>query len=276
MLHNCRYILLSFIVLLPLLGACQSKQAQNAAANGQQTTQPAPRTKEYPWMTVSRWYEMHSQDVAIASSEQVELLFIGDSITESWDWGEGRDEVYQAYFGQYDAANFGIGGDETQNLLWRLQHNLDGKLDPAVVVVMIGVNNFLQAQFSPPAVAAGVQKVIEQTQTNYPSAKLLLLGILPFHQRADSPSRAMVDSTNERIATFADNERVFYVNVNEQFLDEQGNIPKALMDDYIHPTAAGLEVIAQAVAPKIQPWIAEHRERISKNGEPSTEVQATP
>lgn len=273
MLHHCRYTLILLIVLLPVLGACQSEQAQNATAHEQQTTQPAPRTKEYPWMSVSRWYEMHSQDVAIANTEQVELLFIGDSITESWDWGEGRDEVYQAYFGEYDAANFGIGGDETQNLLWRLQHNLDGKLEPAAVVAMIGVNNFLQAQFSPPAVAAGVKKVIEQTQINYPTAKILLLGILPFDEKADSPNRAKVNATNERIATFADNERVFYVNVNKQFLDEQGNIPKALMHDYIHPTAAGLEIIAHAVAPKIQPWIAEHRTRTSKKEQHSTKLQ---
>lgn len=234
------------------LAGCQTVSERDTYP---EATQAEPRTKEFPWMSVSRWYEMHSEDVAIAATEEVELLFIGDSITESWDWGDGRDEVYRRYFADYQAANFAIGGDMTQNLLWRLQHNLKGQLNPEVVVLMIGVNNFLHEQHSPEAVAAGIDAVLEQTRQNYAQAKILLIGILPFHQNADNPSRRTVTRANELIAGFADNERVFFTNVNDEFLNDQGEIPQPLMDDFIHPSAAGLEIIARRIAPIVKPWL---------------------
>lgn len=252
------------LLLLPLLisvSGCQTAASLYTATFGHlssdraEATTPAPRTKEFPWMSVSRWYEMHAEDVDVANTQSPEVLFLGDSITESWAWGEGRDEVYQRYFSDYSAANFAIGGDQTQNLLWRLQHNIDGELSPSAVVLMIGVNNFLHSQHSAHAVAAGVEAVLEQTQQNYPNANILLVGILPFHQHGTDSSRQLVTEANASIAELADQQRVFYTDVNHLFLDQQGNIPQRLMDDFIHPSAAGLEIIAENVEPLIQPWV---------------------
>ncbi|MCH5375231.1 MAG: cellulase family glycosylhydrolase, partial [Planctomycetes bacterium] len=89
---------------------------------------PSPRVTEYPWMSISTWRDMHAEDVAIADSVDVSLLFLGDSITEGWP-----DSVWDAHFGAYRAANFGIGGDKTQNVLWRLQNGAVGQLNPDVV-----------------------------------------------------------------------------------------------------------------------------------------------
>ena len=255
-----------FFCLLGLaaaLIACQTTPAKPAPNQPAQilpaAIKPVPRTKEFSWMSVSRWYQMHAEDVAAAQKKGVELLFVGDSITESWGWGEGRSDVYQQYFGDFKAANFAVGGDMTQNLLWRLQHNTKGQLQPAAIVMMIGVNNFLHEQHTPEDVISGIKANLAQLQHNYPNAKILLIGVLPFFKNADNPSRQQVIQVNHAVAQLADNAGIFHVNVNASFLDANGEIPATLMADYIHPTAAGLEIIAKSVAPIITSWIHQAR-----------------
>ena len=257
------FCLLSLCGLIMCLAACQPTPNKplttQILSTAPVSVTPIPRTKEFPWMSVAQWYQKHTDDIAAAQNTDVELVFVGDSITESWDWGEGRDAVYQQYFGDVKAVNFAIGGDMTQNLLWRLQHNIQGQLQPAAVVMMIGVNNFLHEKQSPDDVILGIKANLAQLQKNYPHAKILLIDVLPFYQNANSPSRQQVITVNHGIAALANDKDIFHINVNDHFLDTNGEIPKALMDDYIHPTAAGLEIIAKAVVPKIQNWIEQAR-----------------
>lgn len=258
------FLLLGLCGLIISITACQSTTNTLAPKHAQQAAPvaitPIPRTKEFPWMSVAQWYQKHTDDITAAQNNNVELVFVGDSITESWGWGEGRDAVYQQYFADFNAVNFAIGGDMTQNLLWRLQHNTKGQLQPAAVVMMIGVNNFLHEQQAPDDVVLGIKANLVQLQKNYPHAKILLIDVLPFYQKADNPSRQQVVAVNRGIAALADDRQIFHINVNDHFLDTNGEIPKALMDDYIHPTATGLEIIAKAVVPKIKPWIEQARQ----------------
>ena len=79
-------------------------------------TNPTPRTKEFSWMSIDTWNKMYAEDIAVADQGGVDLLFVGDSITAGWN----RD-IWQRNFAQYHPANFGIGGDHTGNVLWRLK-----------------------------------------------------------------------------------------------------------------------------------------------------------
>src|SRR5207253_2072256 len=80
-------------------------------------TNPTPRTIEYSWMSVDTWSKMFAEDIAVAEQGNVDLLFVGDSITAGWN-----ADIWQKNFSQYKPANFGIGGDHTGNLLWRLKY----------------------------------------------------------------------------------------------------------------------------------------------------------
>ncbi|MDO6717789.1 GDSL-type esterase/lipase family protein [Psychrosphaera sp. 1_MG-2023] len=251
--------------LLPLLGffavCCFNLFAHDVAmsigktpsqANKYRSINAVPRLIDHSWMTLSTWYQRHSEHLQLARESSPDILFLGDSITESWNWGEGRQEVYQQYFSQYKAANFAIGGDMTQNLLWRLQHGLKGNLSPKVAVIMIGTNNFLHQHQSPEEVAIGVKHVISQVQIMYPDIKVLTLGILPLFQNADNNSRLYVAQTNKLINNFADDMSVTFLDFSSKFLDKNGDIPQALMADFIHPTAQGLHIVAKHVAPAIK------------------------
>lgn len=216
---------------------------------------PTPRNVEFDWMSIAQWYHQFAEQVAVAHNADAELLFLGDSITNSWTWNDGHDAVFKEFFGQYNSANFGIGGDQTQNLLWRLQNGLDGELDPAVVVILIGVNNFGHSNQSAQAVFAGIKAVVEQAHINYPNAKILLNGIFPYDEYHASPNRLRVKETNALAAQLGDEKTVFFRDFGAIYLNQQGDIPKELMTDFLHPTAKGLRLFAEQISPLIKNWI---------------------
>jgi lysophospholipase L1-like esterase len=210
-------------------------------------TTPAPRTIEYSWMSVETWNKMQAEDVAIAEKGGVNLLFVGDSITAGWN-----GDIWQKNFSQYHPANFGIGGDHTGNLLWRLQHGDKGKLKPKVVVLLIGVNNFGHLNETPQQVFEGIKAVVTTLRKNYPKAKILVNGVFPFEESATSPKRAMVKEVNEMVAKLDDNKHVFVKDYGALFLQPDGNISKDVMGDFLHPTAKGYQIWVDAMLPEIQ------------------------
>ncbi|MGL6159822.1 GDSL-type esterase/lipase family protein [Microbulbifer sp.] len=210
------------------------------------STQPVPRTKQFPWMSLSTWYQKHSDDVRVAEQGRARVIFLGDSITDMWDHAQS---VWDREFAPFRAANFGIGGDLTQNLLWRLDHGAIDKLNPDVVVILIGVNNFLHNDASARDTFAGVQAVVGRALQGYPKAHIVLHGIFPYGEMPDTPERARVDATNQLIETLADNPRVDYYDFGPVFLQDDGRISKSIMADYLHPTERGYELWAEQLSP---------------------------
>src|SRR5437667_10681034 len=131
--------------------------------------------------------ERHKKFVEIAKRGGVDVLFLGDSITDAWG-GEGRGKaagtkIFEEEFVPLKAANFGIGGDRTQHVLWRLQTGeLDG-IQPKVVMLMIGTNNSNTnaktkvEDNTAEEIAAGVTAIVKEIHKRSPQTKVLLLRI---------------------------------------------------------------------------------------------------
>jgi lysophospholipase L1-like esterase len=209
-------------------------------------TIPSKRTIEFSWMSVAAWDKMHAEDTIVAQYDTVDLLFVGDSITAGWDWN-----IWQQNFVPLKAANFGIGGDHTANLLWRLQHGAIGNIQPKLIVLLIGVNNFGHLNETPEQVAEGVAKVVNQLQLAWPNSKILLNAVFPFEQPADSPKRKLVKQLNKLIAKLGDNKNVFFKDYSLLMLQKDGSISPEIMADFLHPTAKGYQVWAEAMTPDI-------------------------
>ncbi len=207
---------------------------------------PSKRTIEFSWMSVSAWDKMHAEDTIVAQYDTVDLLFAGDSITAGWDWN-----IWQQNFAPLKAANFGIGGDHTGNLLWRLQHGAIGNIQPKLIVLLIGVNNFGHLNESPEQVAAGVTKVVNQLQLAWPNSKILLNAVFPFEQAVNSPKRKQVQALNKLIAKLGDNKKVFFKDYSKLMLQKDGSISPDIMADFLHPTTKGYQVWADAMTPDI-------------------------
>jgi len=213
-------------------------------------TTPTKRTVEYSWMSVAAWDKMHAEDALVAQYDQVDVLFVGDSITAGWDW-----PIWEKNFKPLKAANFGIGGDNTGNVLWRLQHGAIGNIQPKLIVLLIGVNNIGGMQESPEQAAAGVTKVVQQLQLAWPNSKILLNAVFPFDQVPSSDNRSKVNKLNKIIASLGDNKTTFFKDYGPLLLQKDGSISPDIMNDFLHPTAKGYQVWADAMTPDIQALI---------------------
>ena len=182
----------------------------------------------------------------------VGLLFIGDSITDFWP---GRAKDTWAKFAAYQPADFGISGERTENTLWHINNGVLDGIDPKAVVIMIGTNNIGHFTTEEPAwAAAGVKKVVETVRSKLPKAKILLLGVFPRDVKA-SPMRAKVDAINDIIKTYADGTQVQYLDIGPNFLDADGELPKDVMPDKLHPTAKGYQIWYDAMWPTLEPLL---------------------
>jgi len=99
----------------------------------------------HPWEPAARdatWLATHETllNMTHEHKNDIKVVFLGDSITHGWA-GNGK-AVWNLHYAPRGAYNYGIGGDTTQNVLWRIQnHEFDG-INPKVVVLKIGKKNY--------------------------------------------------------------------------------------------------------------------------------------
>jgi lysophospholipase L1-like esterase len=175
--------------------------------------------------------------------DPVGILFLGDSITAGW--GKAKP-VWDERYAPHQAANFGISGDRTQHVLWRIAN---GELDtprPKVLVLMIGTNNI---GYPTEDIIKGDRKIVEEIHRKLPATKLLLLGIFPRGAEAGNPLRAKIKTVNEALAKLDDGKLTRYLDIGPKFLDADSNLPKDIMPDALHPSAAGYKIWADAMQP---------------------------
>jgi lysophospholipase L1-like esterase len=241
-----------FVISMLLAVSCVPVLAADVPAaakmdGGACSLTPAPRQKDYPWMSIARWRQFYDEDVAVADKGGVDLLFVGDSITELWN-----EQIFQRSFGAWRTANFGVGGDHTGNLLWRLQNGHAEKLRPKAVVLTIGVNNFGFCDATPEQAYEGVKAVVELLRKIYPDARILLNAVLPYGQYTSSPQRVKVVELNRKVAGLNDGQHVFYQDYGLFFLQPSGDMSAEVMPDFLHPSAKGYQIWADALLPAIR------------------------
>lgn len=189
----------------------------------------------------------HNAYVEIAKKGDIDVLFMGDSITDFWRNTTGNfagKPVFDKYYGEMKAANFGIAGDTTQGVLYRLQNGEGQGFSPKAIMLMIGTNN--TGGNSAPEIAEGIGAVILEMRKDFPDAKILLLGIFP-RSTPNNPVRSTISEINKSISKLHDGKNVFYLDIGGKFLDAEGNIPNDVMSDGLHPSAKGYEIWAEAV-----------------------------
>ena len=190
----------------------------------------------------------HEKFVAIAKEGKTDLVFLGDSITAGWG---GKKEIWDKAFGMYRPANFGIGGDRTQHVLWRITNGeLDG-IKPKVVVLMIGTNN--SGGDDAPGIAKGVTAIVKAIHAKSPSTKVLLLAIFPRGNKPDGAFGAgqeKLKQVNATLAKLHDGKSVHYLDIGEKFLTD-GVLKAEIMPDFLHLSKAGYQIWADSITPKL-------------------------
>ena len=189
----------------------------------------------------------HERFVKIASEGKAQLLFLGDSITAGWG-GNGK-AIWAQAFGQWEPANFGIGGDRTQHVLWRIQNGELNGLKPKAAVLMIGTNNV--GGDSAAGIATGITKIVETIRKKTPETKILLLAVFPRGEKPN-PGREKLKQVNQIIAKLDDGKSVFFLDIGDKFMSPDGLMTAEITPDFLHLSAAGYQIWADAITPKLQ------------------------
>jgi beta-glucosidase len=197
------------------------------------------------------WLKIHEGLVKTvqANPGPVDVLLVGDSITIQW----GASWAKQ--FPDRKAVNIGIGGDKTQNVLWRLDHGGVDGLQPKTIVLMIGNNNmFFTPETGVAAAAKGVEACARNLREKFPDAELIVAKILPCHA---PKSRFYEDIllTNAEIdkLNLGADPKIRVLDLTADFLNPDGTIKNALYTpDNIHLSPEGYAAYAARLKPLLE------------------------
>ncbi|HUR56497.1 MAG TPA: platelet-activating factor acetylhydrolase IB subunit [Opitutaceae bacterium] len=247
---------LSLLLALSLAG-CTAVTHAPVAAVDPALLDPAQNSAIKPEPRDAGWLKRHEGFVEIAKQGGVDVLFLGDSITDFWrrdnNPNQGGKKIWDREFAPWKAANFGISADRTQHVIWRLQNGeLDG-IKPKVVVLMIGTNNTgferdnVTRRNTPAQTIEGVKAVVSTLRAKLPATKILLLAIFPRGEKPDHPQRAEIAEINRALARLDDGRSIRYLDIGGKFLAADGTLPKDIMPDFLHPGEKGYEIWAAAM-----------------------------
>jgi beta-glucosidase len=89
--------------------------------------------------------------------------------------------------------------------------------------------------------------IIEEIRRRLPKSQILVLGIFPAGEHPDGPQRQTALQANRLIQNHADGKKVHYLDLGDTFTKEDGTISEEIMPDFLHLSAAGYRLWAEAM-----------------------------
>lgn len=233
-------------------------QASSRASLSNIAEVPISRLAE-PW-----WRHRFEEKQAELRHDPVNLIWLGDSITQDWErdgpqpWSRFAP-VWQRFYGDRHAVNLGFKGDSTCHVLWRLLHGeLDG-LSPRGLILLIGANNFGHIHTDAAETEVGIEAILDEIHRKLPQSHILLLGVLPSIR-----SHWVTENTGRLNANLHQNIEigrpyVTYQDIGRLMIRNDRVDPNAFLDPRLTPPDPPLHPTAQtqaAIAATIEPEVA--------------------
>ena len=206
------------------------------------------------------WNQLENINKVAQDNQDLELVFFGDSITQSWTGPhkrvaeKGGNRAIDKFFAdKWKTASFGISGDRTEHLLYRLANgNFEG-LNPKAVVLMIGVNNLLTARHNADQITGGIEALVEELTAKLPNSEIILLGPFPSGQNPDEARRVSIAKIQQDIASLGEKDHVTYLDLAPAFTNDDGTLKgDAYSGDKIHLQGKGYDIWAEALMPTLE------------------------
>ncbi|SFV00480.1 GDSL-type esterase/lipase family protein [Pseudoduganella namucuonensis] len=186
----------------------------------------------------AKWKPVHEAIIErMRLMPDADLVFVGDSITAHFS-DEGRFERLPGLAGR-KALNLGVPGDQTENVLWRLDRLDLASLQPREAVLLIGTNN-LRGDDTACDILAGIAAIVDRMRAAWPKARIVVLGILPRGEGMRFAAERRRD-VNDGLRELAAGRGFVFVDTTEAFLCGGGNACGYFQDDLLHLQPAGYE-----------------------------------
>ncbi|MBL8754282.1 MAG: GDSL family lipase [Planctomycetes bacterium] len=182
------------------------------------------------------------------TASPTDVVFVGDSITQGWE-GNGK-EAWERTFTGFSTLNLGVSGDRTEHVLWRLQEAPLDRLQPKVVVLLIGTNNLGHGTSNAEQTLDGVLAVVRMLRAQAPQATLLVCETFPRGERIN-PMRGDILQVNQALRGQLD-AKSKALPIGDRWVRKDGTIDKASMPDFLHLSAAAYQQWAEALLPEIR------------------------
>ncbi|RUL83306.1 GDSL-type esterase/lipase family protein [Tautonia sociabilis] len=220
----------------------------------------------------SDWVVDHSRYVSRAMSGPAPVLFLGDSITRGWlgpalDGNDRRlNRLWLGRFASRRAANFGMDGDHVEHLLWRIRHGELPRIEPELIVLLIGTNNI--GLDPPQEIAKGVVAVVDEIRRRCPGSLILVMGLLPRGTTLGHGQPPISLAPDPRIAAInrlleplADRPGVAFLDIGDRFIGPDGLLNRRLQPDLLHLSSEGYALWADALEPMVRLLVGPPPER---------------
>ena len=195
------------------------------------------------------WYEKHEKLVAIAAGSLSSVLLIGDPLVN----GLARyHRVWSKYFKPLRALNFGVGGDRTQNVLWRIE-NGEIPLNLQVAFVHCGTNNL--DRDNPDEIRDGIASIVYTIQERKPNANFIVSGLLPRDQET-SFRRDKIKLVNQKLRKWCQSGKVrnvHYLKPDKDWTEPDGRlVERYYFTDFLHLVEEGYDKFAKSIYEAIE------------------------
>ncbi len=240
-----RFLIFSFLLLFPM-----------AWGQGGLPASLKPIRQDAEW-AVNWWMPRQEEKLAEAKErgEEVDLLFVGDSITHYWAEG-----LWAERYGRRNAFNLGFSGDRTEHVLWRIENGAFRNLAPKVTVLMIGTNNTGHDEGQPAAdTIRGIEAILDEIKERLPKTKIILHAVFPRGAKTDDRLRLVNDEINKALPTVAKAKGAEFLDINRFFLERDGTLRRNIMPDLLHPNEAGYKLWAEGLAPSLTRYFGEKK-----------------
>lgn len=181
------------------------------------------------------------EKISITQEEEKDLkheniVFLGDSITDWYPF----EEIFSS---DIPIVNSGVAGYETTDILNRLD-KMVYQYNPTKVFILIGTNDLKYGDDSEEEVIKNIKKIIKNIKSNRPNAKIYLQSILPVNREleyhaAEERYNDEILEVNSAMKKYCEENKVTYINLYDNFIDDEGNFDKNYTRDGLHPSDKG-------------------------------------
>ena len=202
---------------------------------------PKEREEEELKAAVRAYYdaklEQYERENAEYEDFEVDVAFIGDSLTDGYDLA--------TYYPQYVTANRGIGGDTTFGVEERLQVSLFD-LKPKVVVMLIGANNM-------DTMLQNYESILQSLKENLPESKIVLCSLTAMGGEHWGRKNQLAAYNNVSIKLLAQKYGYTYVDLYSALYDVSiGEVYEGYTVDGGHFTHEGYTVVTAQITPVLE------------------------